>query len=102
MSSCKTCIHCSACMHTKDSLTDPYYNRPTDDKTNVCSDYLPHIRMSDREAAAIFNALSELYDQSQQDFYSEYWQGYADGMTESLKTIFAIPNNLTREDTENE
>lgn len=102
MSSCKTCLHCSACMHTKDSLTDPYYNRPTDDKTGGCSDYLHHMRMSDREAAEMFNALNELYDQSQQDFYSEYWHGYADGVTESLKTIFVIHNNLTREDTENE
>lgn len=102
MSSCKTCIHCLACMHTKDSLTDPYNNRPTDDKTGACSDYLHRLRMSDKEATAMCKALNELYDRARRDCFSEYWHGYADGVMESLKTISTTHNNLTNEEPWNE
>lgn len=38
--SCKDCIHCSACMHTRTATLDPYQSRPTNKDTGECSDWL--------------------------------------------------------------
>ena len=38
--SCKDCIHCSACMHTRTATPDPYQSRPTNKDTGECSDWL--------------------------------------------------------------
>lgn len=38
--SCKDCIHCSACMHTRTAALDPYQSRPFDKDTGECSDWL--------------------------------------------------------------
>lgn len=38
--SCKDCIHCSACMHTRTATLDPYQSRPSDKDTGECSDWL--------------------------------------------------------------
>lgn len=38
--SCKDCIHCSACMHTRTATLDPYQSRPTNKDTEECSDWL--------------------------------------------------------------
>lgn len=38
--SCKDCIHCSACMHTRFATLDPYQSRPTNKDTGECSDWL--------------------------------------------------------------
>lgn len=37
--SCKNCIHCSACMHTRAATLDPYQSRPTNKDTGECSDW---------------------------------------------------------------
>lgn len=37
--SCKDCIHCSACMHTRTATLDPYQSRPTNKDTGECSDW---------------------------------------------------------------
>lgn len=46
--SCKNCIHCSACMHTRTATLDPYQSRPTNKDTRECSDchscYVQEIR----------------------------------------------------------
>lgn len=36
---CKNCIHCSACMHTRAATLDPYQSRPTNKDTGECSDW---------------------------------------------------------------
>lgn len=36
---CKDCIHCSACMHTRTAALDPYQSRPTNKDTGECSDW---------------------------------------------------------------
>lgn len=38
--SCKDCIHCNACMHTRTATLDPYQSRPTNKDTGECSDWL--------------------------------------------------------------
>lgn len=38
--SCKNCIHCSACMHTRTATLDPYQSRPSNKDTGECSDWL--------------------------------------------------------------
>lgn len=38
--SCKDCIHCSACMHTRAATLDPYQSRPSNKDTGECADWL--------------------------------------------------------------
>lgn len=38
--SCKDCIHCKACMHTRTATLDPYQSRPSNKDTGECSDWL--------------------------------------------------------------
>lgn len=37
--SCKDCIHCSACMHTRTATLEPYQSRQFDKDTGECSDW---------------------------------------------------------------
>lgn len=37
--SCKNCIHCSACAHTRTATLDPYQSRPFNKDTGECSDW---------------------------------------------------------------
>lgn len=39
MKSCKDCIHCEACMHTRMSALDSLYSRPFDKETGDCADW---------------------------------------------------------------
>lgn len=39
MKSCKNCIHCDACMHTRTAALEPLYSRPFDKDTGECSDW---------------------------------------------------------------
>ena len=38
--SCKNCIHCKACMHTRTATLDQYQSRPSNKDTGECSDWL--------------------------------------------------------------
>lgn len=39
MNNCKTCLHCSACEHTRIGAVNPLYQRPSNPATGECADW---------------------------------------------------------------